>query len=142
MNFYQLNMLYRAARNYGHARIRNAGVTDTEHQICTFLHFHEEISQDDVAGGLQLDKTTVARALASLESKGMIQRVPNPQNRRKNILSLTDAGRSGIADVIHVYDEWMERVCGCLSAQEQEAFDQMVQRMRVCAENILQEEQL
>lgn len=129
MGFHSLNLLWRYAREYGHSRIRNVGISDTEHQICAFLHFHQDMSQDAVASALCLDKTTVAKALLSLEVKGYIRREQNPENRRKNVLSITDAGRATIADVIDVYDVWTDEVCSCLSREEQEAFKDYLGRM-------------
>lgn len=129
MGFHSLNRLLRYAKEYGHTRIRNAGVSDTEHQICAFVHFHHDLSQDAVATALCLDKTTVAKALRSLEAKGYIRREQNPENRRKNILSITDAGRKNIADVADVYDVWADAVYACLSSEEQKAFDEYLVRM-------------
>ncbi len=129
MGFHSLNRLWRYAKEYGHTRIRNAGVSDTEYQICAFLHFHYDMSQDAVASALCLDKTTVAKALLSLEIKGYIRREQNPENRRKNVLSITDEGRATITDVIDVYDVWTDEVCSCLSMEEQEAFNDYLGRM-------------
>ena len=129
MGFHSLNRLWRYAKEYGHTRIRNAGVSDTEYQICAFLHFHYDMSQDAVASALCLDKTTVAKALLSLEIKGYIRREQNPENRRKNVLSITDEGRATITDVIDVYDVWTDEVCSCLSMEEQKAFNDYLGRM-------------
>ncbi|MDD3242385.1 MAG: MarR family transcriptional regulator [Eubacteriales bacterium] len=140
MDFHQVNLLCRYAREYGHSRIRDAGVSDTEHQICAFLYAHEELSQDDVAGALLLDKTTVAKALHSLESRRLITRRPNPENRRKNLLYLTEAGKTAIADVVHVYDEWLARISACLTPREQQLFDEYVQRLLTASKNMIQED--
>ena len=129
MGFHSINRLWRYAKEYGHNRIRNAGVSDTEYQICAFVHFHHDMSQDAVASALCLDKTTVAKALLSLEGKGYIQREQNPENRRKNILSITDQGRTTIADVVDVYDLWTDAVYSCLTLEEQEAFEEYLVRM-------------
>ena len=129
MDFNRLNMLIALGREYGHAAIRDAGVSDTAHRICTFLHFHGQVSQDTVASALMLDKTTVAKALRVIESKGLISRVPDPRNRRRNILCITDAGRETISSSIHVYDQWLETVCDCLSAKEQGEFSAMLEKL-------------
>ncbi len=122
MDFSTINLLSRYAKEYGHAEIREAGITDTEHRICTFIHFHSDVYQDMVANALMLDKTTVAKALLSLEERGLIQRIRNPDNRRKNILTITDAGKETIMDIVGIYDEWLERVESCLSGPEKEEF--------------------
>lgn len=122
MDFNTINLLSRYAKEYGHSEIREAGITDTEHKICTFIHFHSDVYQDMVANALMLDKTTVAKALVSLEERGLIQRIRNPDNRRKNILTITDTGKETIIDIVGIYDEWLEKVESCLSSQEKEQF--------------------
>ena len=133
MNFNQLNTLIMLGREYGHAVIRDAGVSDTGHRICTFLHFHGEVSQDTIASALMLDKTTVAKALASMESKGFVTRAADPRNRRKNIIRITADGREAIQDSADIYDRWLDIVCGCLSPQEQQQLSTIFDKLVDCA---------
>ncbi len=129
MDFYKLNLLTKYAREYGHNKIRIVGMSDTEHTICTFLFAHDGVSQDDVCDALRLDKATVARALLTLEEKSFVSRTQNPNNRRKNLLSITEEGKKSIADVVHIYDEWFAHISDCLSAEEQRRFDDYCGRL-------------
>ncbi|HZW49086.1 MAG TPA: MarR family transcriptional regulator [Bacillota bacterium] len=103
MNYQTINQISKYAKEYGHSKIRDAGVSDTEHKICTFLYFHNDVSQDMVAKALMLDKTTLAKALISLEERGLILRIQNPANRRENILNITKDGKATIADIVNIY---------------------------------------
>lgn len=142
MNFDAISLLSKYAKEYGHTRIRQAGVTDTEHKICTFLYFHSDVYQDMIANTLMLDKTTVAKALMSLEARGLILRSQNPENRRKNVLSITDAGKETIADIVGIYDEWLARISACLSPEEQASFDEYCRRLLATAKIISEEKPL
>lgn len=133
MDFHNLNLLTKYAKEYGHSRIRVVGMSDTEHTICTFLFAHDGMSQDDVCEALRLDKATVARALLTLEEKGFVNRMPNSENRRKNLLSITDEGKKSIADVVHIYDEWFAQISACLSPEEQQRFDEYCSRLLAAA---------
>jgi DNA-binding MarR family transcriptional regulator len=139
VQFDNLYLLFRCAKEFGHSRIRGMGVTDTEHLICTFLLGHCASSQDDVASALKLDKTTVARALSSLEKKGFVERCVNEANRRKYILALTASGRENIADIVGVYDRWFDQVVSCLSPGEQTQFDEYCAKMLLVAEKLNEE---
>lgn len=139
MNFNHLNLLLKYAKEYGHGKIRVLGMSDTEHIICTFLFGHTDVSQDDVAQSLRLDRTTVARALLTLENKGFVRRRPNPENRRKNLLSLTDAGRGNIAAVVGLYDHWLSEISGCLTDAEQKQFDEICTRLLAAAKAVSEE---
>ncbi len=140
MDFPNLYLLIKYAREYGHDRIRVVGMSDTEHTICTFLFAHDGVSQDDVCAALRLDKATVARALLTLEEKGFVSRTQNPKNRRKNLLSITQDGKKSIADVVHVYDEWFSRISACLSQKEQSDFDEYSSRLLATARQISDED--
>ncbi len=136
MHFTTLYSLIQYAKNYSHQQIRQMGITDTEHLICAFVYGHCNVSQDDVAAALQMDKTTVAKALASLEGKGHITRRPNPENRRKNILSITESGKEKIGHVVHIYDDWLTLMYQALSDVEQGQFQSYCQRLLERAEKI------
>ncbi|NLV51274.1 MAG: MarR family transcriptional regulator [Clostridiales bacterium] len=136
MEFDTISLLLKHAKGYGHAKIREAGVSDTEHKICTFLYFHSDTYQDMIANSLMLDKTTVAKAILSLEERGLIKRVQNPDNRRKNILNITDSGKEKISDVVGIYDEWFEKIASCLSDEEKELFHDCCMRMLEKAKEI------
>src|SRR5690606_3806671 len=115
MRFHNLYLLLRNGKEYCHSHIKNIGLSDTEHMICTFLLGHCGGSQDDVAEALKLDKTTVARALLSLEKKGYVERSINSDNRRKYILTLTKKGKESISEIADIYDVWLSKVLSCLS---------------------------
>lgn len=123
MNFSQLHMLIKLGQEFGHEQIRDAGFTDTEHAICTFLCFHDRVSQDAIANALLLDKTTVAKSLSSMEAKGLVVRKQNERNRRMNIIQISEAGKASVSGSIHLYDEWLAELCSCLSPEEQRQMD-------------------
>lgn len=136
MDFNTISLLLKYAKGYGHAKIREAGVSDTEHKICAFLYFHSDAYQDMIANSLMMDKTTIAKAILSLEERGLIKRIQNPDNRRKNILNITHAGKEKISDVVDVYDEWLEDIESCLSDEEKEQFHDYCKRLLEKAKEI------
>ena len=133
MEFSKLNMLIKLGREFGHEQIRDAGFSDTEHAICTFLCFHDQVSQDMIANALLLDKTTVAKALSAMEEKKLVAREQDGQNRRKNIIRITETGRESVSASLHIYDSWFSNVCACLSEEEQQQLTASVDRMIACA---------
>ncbi|HML69262.1 MAG TPA: winged helix DNA-binding protein [Clostridia bacterium] len=129
MQFSKLSMLIKLGREFGHEQIRDAGFSDTEHAICTFLCFHDQVSQDMIANALVLDKTTVAKALRAMEDKGLVAREQDGQNRRKNRIRITDAGKSNVSTSMHIYDTWFSEVCSSLSEAEQQQFDDSISKL-------------
>jgi DNA-binding MarR family transcriptional regulator len=50
-------------------------------------------SQQDAAAQLGVDRTTMVALIDALEAKGFVRRAPHPDDRRKNVVTLTDVGR-------------------------------------------------
>ncbi|MCQ2460897.1 MAG: MarR family transcriptional regulator [Clostridia bacterium] len=129
MEFNKFTLLFRCGRDYGRLVTKDLGVNDTEYTICSFLNFYPNAPQDMISKSYMLDKTTVAKALVSLETKGLITREVNPNNRRQNLINLTDAGRDLIKDAVNVYDDWVNKVSSALSADEQKQFEALLDKM-------------
>ncbi|MER6029585.1 MarR family winged helix-turn-helix transcriptional regulator [Streptomyces sp. NPDC001851] len=53
----------------------------------------------DLAAHYALDKSTVSRQVAALERAGLIERRPDPEDARVQVLHLTQAGREVLAQV-------------------------------------------
>jgi len=52
----------------------------------------EPMSQQEVAARLRVDRTTMVALIDALEAKGIVTRRPDPKDRRRNAIELTDAG--------------------------------------------------
>ena len=86
-------------------------------------------------------KELLAKAILSLEERGLIKRIQNPDNRRKNILNITDAGKQTITDVVGVYDEWLGNIESCLSNEEKEQFHDYCVRLLEKAKEFVKNEE-
>lgn len=53
-----------------------------------------DMTLNDLAAHLYLDKSTASRVVDALERKGYVARSPHPQDRRAVLLEATDAGRA------------------------------------------------
>ena len=61
---------------------------------------------------------TIAKALRKLEDKNMIQRSPNPDNRRQNLISLTDTGLNIAEEFNNLDEKWEKDVFEDLTSDE------------------------
>ena len=61
--------------------------------ILLVLADHEQESQQQAAGRLGIDRTTMVAFLDALESKGLVTRRAHADDRRKNVVELTETGR-------------------------------------------------
>ena len=140
MDFQTLNLLFRCNKEFSHDKIRRQELSDTECMICSYIYSHENCSQDDVSVALKTDKTTVGKALMSLEKKNCVLRLQDAADKRVKRLSLTDTGREKIAALANLHNNWLKQILTCLSPEEQEQFENYCERLLAAAEQLTTEE--
>jgi DNA-binding MarR family transcriptional regulator len=74
------------------------GIDGRELAVLAVLDAYDELSQLEAAGKLDIDRTTMVALVDTLEDKGLVERRRSPQDRRKNIVQLTPAGRERLRD--------------------------------------------
>ena len=138
MEYQTLNLLFRCHKEFSHEKIRRQALSDTECMICSYIHSHPDCSQDDVSVALKTDKTTVGKALASLESKGCVVRIQDKADKRIKRLSLTDIGQEKVAELVDIHNNWLHDIMTCLSEEEQKQFENYCERLLAAAEKLAQ----
>ncbi|MRH92656.1 MarR family transcriptional regulator [Nocardia sp. SYP-A9097] len=69
------------------------GTSLREHWVLTYLSEFSEISQQEMADALGIDRSEVVRLVDSLEKAGLVTRTRDPEDRRKYRLAITKSGR-------------------------------------------------
>lgn len=91
---YLLNQAAEATSHSFHATYRqDYGMTRTQWRVMANLGKFGAMTARDICAISHIEKTKVSRAVAALEVEGWLSRATSPQDRRAEILSLTDAGR-------------------------------------------------
>jgi DNA-binding MarR family transcriptional regulator len=75
------------------AALEHLGIDSKDFGTLRVLAHGEPASQLHVAQKLSVDRTTMVAILDELERKGIVVRRPDPADRRRNIVELTDQGR-------------------------------------------------
>ena len=78
-------------------------------------------TQDSIAQRLCLNKSTVARALATLEEQGFVNRIQDPEDKRKLLVYPTERMEKIFPRVKELAAKWRESVL-CELTPEEEAF--------------------
>ena len=88
-----------------------------------------EVSQNQLGRLTAMDAATMQGVIKRLDARGLIVRRPDPDDRRRLILSLSDEGRSvvegAIANAVRITDETLAP----LSAAEQKTLLQLLARI-------------
>jgi MarR family transcriptional regulator, transcriptional regulator for hemolysin len=78
---------------------RGSGLTRSQWQVLTYLDRNEGINQSRLAGLLDLEPITLSRIVDKLQSFRLIERHPDPTDRRVWTLHLTPATRPKLTEV-------------------------------------------
>lgn len=94
------------------------GVNGRELAVLLTLDGREPESQQQVAGRLGVDRTTMVGLVDALEYKGLVERHADPHDRRRNVVELTAAGRTTLQEATAASDEAESRLLGALDEAE------------------------
>jgi len=89
----------RLLRNYIDHRAKTRGTTRAQWIVLFRLRAQEGLSQVDLADVLELQPISLVRLLDRLVEHGLLERRPDPRDRRANRLFLTESGRKLVDDL-------------------------------------------
>ncbi len=95
------------------------GVTGREFGVLLLLDAHEPESQQQAAARLQVDRTTMVALLDGLEARGLVARHADHEDRRRNVVTVTDAGRRTLRKALQASDNAERQLLDGLDDAEQ-----------------------
>jgi MarR family transcriptional regulator, transcriptional regulator for hemolysin len=95
----------RLLRNYIDSRAKVRGTTRAQWIVLFRLRQQEGLSQVDLADILELQPISLVRLLDRLVEHGLLERRPDPRDRRANRLFLTRTGRRLVDDLDSLRDD-------------------------------------
>lgn len=103
------------------------GINGRELAVLLVLAGHEPASQLQAAKRLGIDRTTMVGLLDTLEDKGLVSRHPHAEDRRRNVVELTEAGQDTLRSAKTASDAAEREFLAPLSAR---AAGQLVDALR------------
>ena len=85
--------------------VKPYGIDGRELGVLLALAGREPASQQQAAHRLGIDRTTMVAMLDALEGKGLVSRHPHAEDRRRNVVELTEAGRATLRLAIDANDK-------------------------------------
>lgn len=142
MNDYSRDLLFllhdvaRLMRTEGDKRARQHGMTRAQWVILIWLDRWPGLSQKEVAELLEVEPITVARLVDRLEARGMVERRPDPSDRRVWRLHLLPPSRRVLDDIAVHKVEMLKMATAGLDSETQQVVTEALFRMKenICAE--------
>jgi DNA-binding MarR family transcriptional regulator len=102
------------------AALTPLGVEVREWAALLCLDDDQSLSQAEVAHLLGIDRTTMVALVDELQAKGYVRRRPHDDDRRKNVVELTPAGRRIKQRAARLVDDTERRYLAVLSRADRE----------------------
>ncbi|KQY96932.1 MarR family transcriptional regulator [Microbacterium sp. MEC084] len=104
-------------------------ITSVQYAVLTVLERLPGSSQASLGAELDLDRSTIADLVARMTRRGLIERAQDPDDRRRNVLQLTDEGRARVAELRPRVDGLETVLAGDLSAGDRRELRRMLRTM-------------
>jgi DNA-binding MarR family transcriptional regulator len=102
------------------------GITGRQCAVLIAIDDQKPRSQQEVAESLGVDRTTMVALVDELEAKALVDRRPDPDDRRKNVVALTDLGRETLAGGLTATAATDEEFFAGLSADDAATFRRLL----------------
>jgi MarR family transcriptional regulator for hemolysin len=107
----------RMLRTYADQRARQFGISRAQWTVLIRLHLCEGLKQSELAEILDLQPISLTRLLDRLAQNGLIERRPDPNDRRANRLYLTPAARPLLDELAALGNDMMNDVLAGLDGK-------------------------
>jgi len=130
---FTLHDVARLLRTYADYKAAQFGMTRAQWAVLVRVECAEGLSQAELADGLDLQPITLTRLLDKLCDSGLIERRPDPTDRRVKRLFLTPAARPLLEQLRALGEETM---AAAMEGVPQASIKQMVSQLVVVKENL------
>lgn len=105
------------------------GLTRPEWIIIFCLSQHEGLNAQQISDVTGRAKSSISHAIKLLQKKKLLQRMPDPQDGRRQVLKLTAAGRAAYKDLVTFFMERETAMLACLTAAEKRALRKLMLKL-------------
>lgn len=106
-------------------RMRQVGaeLSPTQGAALATIDCHGPLTPSELAARERIQRPTATRVLARLEDAGLVERTPDPDDRRSSLVSITPEGRALLAAVRDRKDLYLAQQLDRLSPEDVAALD-------------------
>ena len=134
-----INRLHRLQTVFRQERL-GADICAAHHVFVFTICAHPGLSQDEIARALYLNKSTVTRALSSLEERGLVRRELNPEDKRQTLVYPTEEMLNMLPEVRKIAADWNEIIESDIPEEELLVFYSVLLRMEKNAKRAIEGE--
>lgn len=127
---YQLSIVTnRISASFARLYSEKFNLSIPEWRVMAVLGQQPGLSADEVCGETEMDKVPVSRAVSKLLDKGLLNRELSGRDRRRSILSLSEAGYGMYAQIVPLALAYEEELKATLTAAEQSQLETLLDKL-------------
>lgn len=100
------------------AALAPSGISGREAAVLREIDTPQPLSQGEIARLMGIDRTTMVALIDDLQDRGLVRRRQDPDDRRKNVVELTDAGQAITRQALQAAKQAEQEFLSPLSAAE------------------------
>jgi MarR family transcriptional regulator, transcriptional regulator for hemolysin len=132
---FTINDVARMLKTYADYKASHFGITRAQWAVLARLDRFEGLKQSELADMLDLQPISLTRLLDRLSDCGLIERRPDPNDRRAKRLFLTPAARPMLERLGELAEDMMTNA---LAGVEHKGVEQMIAQLAIVKENLRQ----
>ncbi len=137
-----LTYISRCGAHYRNQELESLGITGRQAGSLMAICHEPGISQEQLGKRVVLNKSNIARQLASLEELGLVKRETSTNDRRVLMCYPTEKSLEMLPQIRQVYRTWREHLLQDMTQEEQELLEQLLGKIKVRAGQWMEENHL
>ena len=119
-------------------RIKNElDLTSSQWKVILALNYFNGISQKELASKIFVDGSTLVPVIDKMENNGLVERKPDPNDRRNNLIFLTKKSESTIDSITEIVLQLRKEFFKGISQKEQDKVQIILRKIILNADNTL-----
>lgn len=131
----QLNLIARSIRLTLEKKLASEGITPSQWMMVMALEENDHQVQSDLGKKLNLDNATITRIVDKLTEKGLLERKQAKDDRRAQIVSLTDKGKKKCNKYSKIGDDVNQKASIGIPDNDREKLMSLLSKIQINLEN-------
>lgn len=127
--FVVLSKAYKVIMNEAVKDMRRHGLSPTEFAVLELLYHKGGTPLQRIGEQILLTSGSITYTIDKLESKGLLRRVPCPDDRRVTYAEMTPQGKALFDDIFPIHAQAITRIMGGLSTEEKTTAVELLKKL-------------
>jgi MarR family transcriptional regulator, organic hydroperoxide resistance regulator len=128
--FFQLAKAAQTGSRFWSQKVAALNLTATQAMVLRFLFDRDEVNSSELGSRTELDSATLTGILDRLKAAGIIERRPNPTDRRAIHIHLTEKGRRAAKEIFRLVGVANTEFLGGLNPSEEKELRRLLDKVR------------